>query len=206
MAEETAEEKKKREDRERNERNERALRERRERELEGAERRRDERVTVTNLTGDGKPHHMTLEGDVAEAYKEHMAKPLVHASDRETIAEQVTQYLAIFTEQGVKFDYVERKCNLHKPPNTGCFFNAKSYECVTEGGRRKLASALATDLNTAQLSNMLIACSKVLADAPRVERESASQAKVDLSSLIQSLAQKAKTPQELAAMLEKLIK
>lgn len=171
-------------------------------------RRSRKPVTVTNVTGDGKPNMLPLDGDseVAEAYRRHLDKPLVKASEREAVAEQVVLFLAICREQGIAFDYSAKGVDLHHAATGALFFNHAGHEVVTPKGREALIRALSRATDVRNLSVMLININRTLADAPRTEREEASQSKVDLAQLITSLAGKSNSPEELAAALLKLIK
>lgn len=165
-------------------------------------------VTVMNVTGDGKPHALQLEGDseVAQAYQAHLEKPEVKVDDKADNAETLTHYLAIFREQGIAFHFTAKKVDIHHAAAGALFFNQTAYEVVTPAGRSRLAAALTRDVGVRDLSLCLIEAAKTLADAPRTEVEAQTQSKVDLHALISSLAGKAKTPDELAAALLKLIK
>lgn len=171
-------------------------------------RRKSPPVTVTNVTGDGKPNMLPLDGDseVARAYRDHLDKRLVRADEKDTVAEQVTLYLAICREQSIAFDYSAKGVDLHHAATGALFYNHKGHEVVTPKGRNVLAKALAGSADVRTLCLMLQGVSKALADAPRTEREQGSQSKVDLAQLISSLAAKSDSPEELAAALLKLIK
>lgn len=165
-------------------------------------------VQVMNMDGSGRPYALPLDGDseVAKAYQAHLEKEVVPASAVQNLAETLTHYLAVFREQGIAFDYSAKKCDLHHAATGALFFNQKSYEVVTPRGREKLMTAISNEADVRNVSLMLQAASQTLAQAPRVEKESTVQTKVDLATLISGLAAKAKTPEELAAALMKLIK
>lgn len=147
--------------------------------------------------------------EVAAAYEEHKTKTPV-SDKKEPIAAQIVQYLVIFRQERIDFTHSDKRTMLRHAATGALFLRTKSgdegHEIVTDKGRQSLQTALMDTCDLRTLSAILTDMSLALAKAPNLPPGSEdSNAQASFRAAVNKMLGKAKTKEELGAMLLQML-
>lgn len=143
--------------------------------------------------------------EIAAAYEAHKSKEVL-PTDKGVIAGQVVQLCVIFRQEKIDFVYSGKHVSVHHASSGALFLNEKAYNVADEKGRSNFTEALVQLLSLRQLSALAMAANAALLSAPNVDGAvDDTAATVNLRRAIAKMGTKAKSKDELLAMITQLM-